>query len=199
MSRQATFTLHLRIPEWTTNPKVSINREEVGLSVNNGIGTINRKWKNRDSLLLELPMELRTLKWHKGAHAIERGPLVYSLKIESEEKTKNRNDGYGKFIEVYPQEDWNFALLQSGLDDLSSLITVTENDWDGSYPWNLKNAPITLKMQAKRLPEWELVYGAPQLPDPEVLRNSSTYKTEVISLFPNGFTTLRITEFPVVK
>lgn len=199
LSRTAHFPFHLRIPEWTTNPKISINGTSVAVSVNNGIAIIDRQWKNGDSLVLELPMYIRTSQWHKGSTAIERGPLVYALKIEGEERIKNRNDGYGAFTEIYPKDNWNYALIQSELDALQSSVQIVETDLkDSTYPWNLRNAPIALRMKASRLEEWKLINGAPKFPEENSVDHYKTMETEEITLIPYGCTTLRITEFPVI-
>jgi len=199
LSGNATFPFHLRIPEWTRGPKIKINGKAFLTEIDNGIAIIDREWKNGDNLTLELPMQLRASKWHLGSMAIERGPLVYSLKIEGEKRHKNRNDGYGDFYEIYPREDWNYALLQTELDAIPTSVEVINNNWDGSYPWNLSNAPISLKIKAKKLHEWQLVEGVPKFPDQKILENASFSATDEITLIPYGCSTLRITEFPVLK
>ena len=70
---------------------------------------------------------------------------------------------------------------------------------DNTYPWNLKNAPIALKMKASRLEEWKLINGAPKFPEENSVDLSKTMETEEITLIPYGCTTLRITEFPVIS
>jgi hypothetical protein len=128
--------------------------------------------------------------------------LVYSLKIEGEEKVKDRNDRFKPFTEVYPKSDWNFALTSTTVADLTNSIELVENEWDGSYPWNLENAPIELRLTGVQLPEWKLVKSAPQLPAnlPSKLSGSElTKRQKPITLIPYGCTTLRITEFPVVS
>ena len=199
LSETAQFPFHLRIPEWASNPKIRVNEKEVPVSIEKGIAILNRQWKDGDELTLELPMQIQTSKWHEGAIAIERGPLVYALQIGAEERAKNRNDGYGQFTEFYPKTDWNYGLLQSELDRLPSAIEISMNDWDGSYPWNLKNAPITLKMKAAKLSDWQLINDAPSFPDQATIDNFNPSEVEVISLVPYGCTVLRISEFPVIR
>ena len=85
-------------------------------------------------------MKITTSVWHEFSTTVERGPLVYALKIEGEE-TQNRREGYGKFTEVIAKTPWNYGLLQKQLDKLPVSATVAEQSWDGEYPWNLENAP----------------------------------------------------------
>jgi len=103
---------------------------------------------------------------------------------------------FAKFIST-PISEVN--RLQAMVPSKASSIEIITNDWDGDYPWNLKKAPIALHMKAKRLPEWQLVNGAPKFPDKKTLANSTSDVTEKITLVPYGCTTLRITEFPVVR
>ncbi len=201
LSEDAAFPFHLRIPAWAKNPEIKVNGEAAPVTIQNQVAIINRSWKNGDQITLTLPMELKTSTWYQNLVSIERGPLVYSLKIEGEEKIKDRNDRFKPFTEVYPKSDWNFALPSTTLTDLSNAIELVENEWDGSYPWNLENAPIELRLTGVQLPEWKLVKSAPQLPanlpsklsEPEL-----TQRQKSITLIPYGCTTLRITEFPVI-
>ena len=201
LSEDAAFPFHLRIPAWAKNAEIKVNGEVIEASIQKQVAIINRIWKNGDQVTLTLPMELETSTWYQNMVSIERGPLVYSLKVEAEEKVKDRNDRFKPFTEVYPKSDWNFALTSTTVADLTNSIELVENEWDGSYPWNLENAPIELRLTGVQLPEWKLVKSAPQLPAnlPSKLSGSElTKRQKSITLIPYGCTTLRITEFPVV-
>jgi DUF1680 family protein len=201
LSEDATFPFHLRIPAWAKKAEIKVNGSPAEETIQNQVAIIQRIWKTGDQVTLTLPMELKTSTWYKSMVTIERGPLVYSLKIESEEKIKDRKDRFRPFTEVYPTEDWNYALPKNALADLENSIELVENEWDGSYPWNLENAPIELRMQGVHLSEWKTVKSAPQLPDSftgKISGSDLTKRQKTITLIPYGCTTLRITEFPVV-
>ena len=52
-----------------------------------------REWKNGDVVELSRPMPVRKSRWHEISVSLERGPLVYALKIEAaEELVKNEKD-----------------------------------------------------------------------------------------------------------
>jgi DUF1680 family protein len=201
LSEESTFPFHLRIPAWAKQAVIAVNGSPIETSIQNQVAIIQRTWKTGDQVTLTLPMELKTSTWYKSMITIERGPLVYSLKINSEERIKDRKDRFRAFTEVYPTEDWNYALAASSLSDLENSIELVENEWDGSYPWNLENAPIELRIQGVHLPEWKTVKSAPQLPDSftgKISGSELTKRQKTITLIPYGCTTLRITEFPVV-
>lgn len=199
VSKPTSFPFHLRIPKWTHKASIIINGENTPFSINNGIAVINREWKTGDKLVLKLPMNIKKKKWAQETISLERGPLVFALKINEDKRLKNRNDGYGTFTEIYPKDKWNYGLIDMDSAALNKNIKVVFNQWEGNYPWNLENTPISLKLKAVSIPEWKLIDGAPIIPDN--LNNSlnENLTTEEIILVPYGCTTLRITEFPTMS
>jgi DUF1680 family protein len=194
LSADSYFPFHLRIPDWAVNPTVAINGESFAFENKKGIAIIERTWKDGDQIILNLPMKLKATTWYKGMAAMERGPLVYSLKVEGEERTKDRNDRFRAFQEVLPLSPWNYGLSEKTLSDLENSVQFQENSWDGTYPWNLQNAPVQMKIVARRLPLWQKINQVPFTMEPENLGPN-----EEIVLVPYGCTTLRVTEFPVIK
>ncbi|MBC9797108.1 beta-L-arabinofuranosidase domain-containing protein [Sinomicrobium weinanense] len=196
LSETSAFPFHLRIPSWAENPVISVNGEVVGAPVNNQIAVIDREWRTGDEIVLKLPMKTKTSKWYEFSVAVERGPLVYALKIPHEKRKKDRDDGYREFFEFYPAGDWNYGLVEPELENPAENIEVVEHDWDGSYPWNLENAPLELRLKGVKADDWKAINGVPVMPG--FWRNFKNVNTvEEISLIPYGCTTLRITEFPV--
>lgn len=199
-SENVTFPFHLRIPGWTENATITINGEPLNIEPENGVVKIHRTWANGDVVTLKMPMQLRTSQWYDFATSVERGPLVYALRIEDEWRQKNRADKYGTFFEVLPRSDWNYALYFKDIDNLDEAFQVDESEWNGAYPWNLENAPVALKARGIQLPEWQLSPdGLPLFPAWWGPRDTPEDKIDFdeITLVPYGCTTLRITEFPV--
>ncbi len=197
LSENASFPFHLRIPEWSDHSEITINGELWKGDMTNQVAIISREWRSGDEIKLKMSMELKTSQWYDFATCIERGPLVYALKIRDEKRTINRNDKYKDFQEVHALDDWNFALHSDDLMDLSNSIEVIEKPWDGSYPWNLDSAPIELKMKGIQIPEWVLSNSAPIFPAWWGERPKEDIDYTEITLIPYGCTILRITEFPV--
>ncbi|MBN7812584.1 glycoside hydrolase family 127 protein [Algoriphagus sp. H41] len=201
LSESSRFPFHLRIPAWARDFEILVNGQKQDVDTKDGIAILDREWKSGDLVKLRLPMELNSSTWFKGLVSIERGPLVYSLKVTHDEKAKDRGDRFRAFTEVYPTSDWNFALSQSDLENLEDVVGIKETEWDGSYPWNLENAPVELHLSAVQLPEWTLVNGAPQLPEKafsKISKEEWEGRKKTVTLIPYGCTTLRITEFPTL-
>jgi len=84
--RPVIFDVKLRIPGWSSNAKVSVNGEALGVTeAVNGYLTINRTWAKGDLITLDLPMPPQRLYAHPGVImnagrvALKRGPLVYCV------------------------------------------------------------------------------------------------------------------------
>ena len=74
---------------------------------------------------------------------------------------------------------------------------IQENNWNEKNPWSLENAPIQINANGAIINDWFETKGMP-VPIPYSPRD---IKKEIkpITLIPYGCTTLRITEFPVVR
>ena len=109
------FTFELRIPGWCKDPSVMINGKPVDIVAENNIIKLKRTWHKNDIVVLKLPMEISTSRWHEGSVAIERGPLLYALKIQEEWKEKKNDEWEDTFYEVYPKSPWNYGIPKKTL------------------------------------------------------------------------------------
>jgi hypothetical protein len=195
------FPLHLRIPGWCKQASVKVNDKVIHIDADEDIIVLDRVWNENDIVELSLPMEVKKSRWYENSIGIERGPLVYALKIqENWVKTKRSSgpigdEGYeDPFWEVFPASDWNYALNNKVKP---KHFDVTIKDTIEDMPWNLKNAPITLTIKAKKIDEWKMVnHSAGPIPATTWPTRFPYEKEEIIELIPYGCTTLRISEFP---
>ena len=82
-SREAEFPVRLRIPRWCEEATVSVNGKPLGEKPKGGrFHVISRKWKQGDTIGLDMPMKPRFVKGRKaqsGRVAVMRGPVVFCL------------------------------------------------------------------------------------------------------------------------
>jgi len=203
-AKNIAFPFHLRIPTWCKKATVSINGKKWQEVAGNQIVVVNRTWKSGDVVQLELPMHLFKSTWYENSMAVERGPITYALKIGEAWKTvQNEKDPiwYGaQYTEVRPTTPWNYGLLQVQDNKLAENFKVVTKELTNTYPWSIANAPIEIKTKAKRISSWQL-YNDMAGPIPySITSDLETGKEEEeITLVPYGCTTLRISQFPVIR
>jgi len=86
-SEPQSFDFAVRIPRWCRQPVAKINGMTVPFKYRPGeILHLPRVWKKGDTLELDFPMEVRTVRGRKrqsGRFAVMRGPVVYALDTRS--------------------------------------------------------------------------------------------------------------------
>ncbi len=203
------FPLRLRIPSWCENASVMVNGKSVMTPKGGEVVKVERKWKNGDKVELTLPMKVRVVTWNgQNSISVERGPLVYALKMdENWERVKFRDENDAKNFggeawQVTSDSPWNYGIedFDRNNPDGAFTVSVDESKLKSDYPWNQKNAAITIKTKAKRIPYWGL-YNESAGPLPygwAYWHGMENQATEEITLIPYGCTTLRISQFPIV-
>ena len=188
------FPIALRIPEWASHSEIRVNGQRENGVKTGTFHTISRQWKAGDVVEAEFPMEIRAARWFNNSVALERGPLVFSLKIGTDWQ-KIRDNAQGADWAAYPKTPWNYALLVDEKHPAKS-IRLKESAV-ANYPFSADGAPVQMEVKARRLPDWKLEEGsAGTLPQSPV---RSSQPLETVTLIPYGAAKLRITEFPVLK
>lgn len=86
LERPATFTVHLRVPEWCPGYRLSVNGKALQVQPRpDGYLAVGREWQTGDTVIYEMDMPVQLL-WSnpavrqlEGRVAIQRGPVVYCL------------------------------------------------------------------------------------------------------------------------
>jgi hypothetical protein len=193
------FPLFLRIPEWCSEPRISINgHTEAVRPCPLKYVLIEREWHEGDEVRLVLPMEVRLAVWSDNGNSVSvrRGPLTYSLRIEEKWVNHGDNDRWPSY-EVCPSSPWNYGLVvDSG--DLGRAFSVVKKGMPKSEePFSPDAAPVQLSVRAKRLTQWRQEENGLVGPLPDSPARSGE-PTETITLIPMGCARLRIAAFPTV-
>jgi hypothetical protein len=201
MKKPVTIPLQLRIPAWCTEAIVTLNGKALRTAKGGQIITLEQTWKDKDILMLQLPMEVTTSNWAKNSRAVERGPLVYALKL-GERWEKGNEPTEGDYFSIYPTEAWNYGILQDAIRDPKAKLQVTVRPVATPFVWNQQHAPITITAPARKIPDWKIVNGIAHQPittRTNVYQGETGKEIETISLIPYGCTKVRVVAFPVVK
>lgn len=219
------FPLSLRIPGWCQSARLLVNGESVAGNLrSSSFFTLTRLFKDGDQITLLLPMQIKTSRWPHGGISVERGPLVYALKIEEDwrivKEETHHLPGFPAY-NLYPASAWNYALDLDETEPQKDVEIIYHTFTDD--PWNLQSAPIELRVPARRVLRWKLskhhtihsfyqgpeglknykLKGdftfTPQLPAAKSLAQRLGKKIVQITLVPYGCTKLRLTIFPYVR
>jgi len=216
------FPVHLRMPSWMEAgvlngthdrsgvidpallllpdpPKIDgahfmlLTREGPG-TVSSHFYRIDGHFGNKTTWVNRVPMQPSLYRGERGAVAVRRGPLVYSLKIGADWKKLRGVEPFADW-EVEPATPWNYA-LELDPADLAKSLRFEERPV-GALPFSTDGAPVVAHARGRRLPGWTLEKNAAAPPPESPV--TSDQPLEDLLLIPYGCTDLRVTEFPVLK
>jgi hypothetical protein len=193
------FPLVLRVPGWAAGALISVNDGAAKPLKPGSFHRLQREWQDGAMVDLTFPMRAKATRRYNQAIAVERGPLVYSLKLGEDwtqvnEDKPHRELPHGDF-EVRPTTPWNYGLVIDEAKPDASVKFVERPV--GEKPFSPEGAGMMAQAKGQRLPDWKLEHGwAGEIaPEPQ----SSTQPMEDVVLIPYGCTNIRITEFPALK
>lgn len=207
------FPLYLRIPSWTQNASIEINKKKTTTKLAAGkYARIECTWKDGDVVTVNYPMEFSSKTWqvNKNSVSLNYGPLTLSLNIGEEcKKVDSRKTAIGDSkwqetadpsqwptYEIYPTTPWNYALV---LDkkNLFRNLKVEKRAWPANnFPFTQNNSPFVVKAKGRQVSSWKIdEFGlCGVMPDEDCAKSA---QIDNITLVPMGTARLRITSFPV--
>ena len=192
-----TFPLRLRLPAWAKRYELSgqLGTISIPWGVKSEYASMSPRWAGTETVKLLFTMEARLYQGYNGAVAIERGPLVFALPIDTEwKKFRDRPNLPFDDWEVYPKSPWNYA-LEIDREQLARSIVFFDRVV-GMEPFSALRAPVVARVKARRLAGWGLLQGAAAPPPQSPV--ASQESLEELTLIPYGCTDLRVTEFPIL-
>jgi hypothetical protein len=190
------FPLHLRIPFWTADRRgtaVVAGTKLMDLEPGRFL-RLSRTWTAGDVVELDFPMLPRAVSSFQSSLVVERGPLVFSLKI-GEQWSVVKEHPRAPDYEVKPTTPWNYALAIRP-EDFASRLEVEERPV-GQYPFSHEGAPVIIRAKARRLPSWTMQNDSAAPPPRSPVETAEPEET--VTLIPYGAARLRITAFPHMR
>ncbi|MGC9521328.1 MAG: beta-L-arabinofuranosidase domain-containing protein [Anaerolineae bacterium] len=194
-----TFALWLRIPSWASEPTLRLPDGATVRPQPNSYHRIHREWQGDTTLALTLPMQPKLWHGYRDAVAIERGPLVYALKVGEQWNRVHEDAPYRELPhadwEVVPTTPWAYA-LDVAEETLTEDVRFEEREI-GPFPFSPEGAPVIATVKGRQLGTWGLERGsAADVPRSPV---ESQAPLTALTLIPYGCTNLRVTEFPTLR
>lgn len=197
VEKETDFPLYIRIPSWCENAVVQIDGESITSQQAGVFLKLDRKWVDKTKIKLVFKMKPRISRRYRNSVALERGPIVYSLKVVEEWKKVREYDEYKPLPvadwEVYPKTPWNYAIKLS--EETVKDLEFKEHPI-GKCLFSKESAPISVSVEGARIGCWGLENGSPgEMPESPFLTEENLVTLELV---PYGCTHLRITEFPTL-
>jgi hypothetical protein len=166
------FSFSFRIPGWCEKAQAFVNGESIREPLQPGaFFTIRRRFVDNDHISLVLPMQLKISHWPLEGVGIERGPLVFALRIAEDWRVAAsakdvRNDAWRMVPngvrstpdfpdwDLLPASPWNYALALDEANAVSRIQVVQKPM--SLNPWRTDTAPIELRVPARSVHGWDI-------------------------------------------
>ena len=201
-----TYPLYIRVPEWCTDPSVTVNGHAVCAELVSGeYAVITAEWEDGDIITLTFPAEITATVTDNNSVSIRKGAVLFALEIGEEWKKTNYNPHNWRSVRDYPSyditptTDWNYALENFNFEDVASNFKVIRNTITDEMRYQLSDVPIVLEAKARAIKDWKLNTAleiAGDTPVSPVAADRLDDEIVTVRLVPYAYTRLRITLMP---
>ena len=207
VDRPTTMSFIARIPGWCNSATMLINGVESPETMIPGtFAKIVRTFNTGDVVTLQFDIDtkLEQMPANQGTY-VKRGPLLFSFPVPTKQtidkkvyaNLNGKKSENPEFVcyDLRPDGDWNYGIDCLAADAQTKFELVRRQV--SGFPFDEGNSPITIKVPAKKVLDWQLVANrfTPPVPAPG-LASSDGQPTQTIELVPYGSTRLRLTVFP---
>lgn len=158
LKEQTGFDFYIRIPQWCSNPKVLLNGVAVKETLTQGTYVpLFAQYKEGDMVTVILPSTFNLTPQVENGITVEKGPLIYALKIAENWKIDskdNRSTADFPAYELFAKSPWNYALCLTP-ENIQQQIKVIKKPYSDN-PWSIENAPIELQVPARLVTGWAM-------------------------------------------
>lgn len=182
------INIKLRVPEWAERFVLKVNNDSLEIEKDEDFIELRNLNPERNEITISFSPEIRFSRWYENSISVERGPLLFGLKIKEKWKKIAREEPFADY-EVYPGTPWNYAL------NLSEDFKVEKSKVNPT-PFSPDEPPIKMHTKGLRLKNWQLVDNSAG-PIPKISKEDlNVSEFEDVQLIPYGCSNLRIAEFP---
>ena len=152
---QVRFPLALRIPAWTTGPRITVNGKNLSAAGSTSAGWIvaDQTWRDGDRIVLTLPMAVQVKKWTANGDSVSiyRGPLAYSLKIGERWERYNQDAKWAAITRFSRQRSGIGLVLDPAKADSGIRVARPSYEVGNDQPFTPNAAPVSLSAKARKI------------------------------------------------
>jgi len=158
LKEAASFDFYIRIPHWCSNATVLLNGERLKSSFAAGTYIpLRQAYKEGDKVTVILPSTFTLPAQVENGISVERGPLLYALKIAEDwqiDTLDDRSNTDYPAYQLFAKSPWNYALCLNN-ENVQQAIQVVNKTYSDN-PWSIETAPIELQVPARLVNGWAI-------------------------------------------
>ena len=190
------FIFSFRIPTWAPSTQLVVNGKQNIIKGKSGTMYSVSLPAMVSKMSLQFETHFRVVPGIRNSISLHRGSLVFALQMQEKWTQLNHYMFNSSDWQVLPLSPWNYGVMIANFSNPDSSIDLHVSSIS-QYPFAEWAPPIYAKIQAKLIPEWQVLNNAADYPPFSPVFSNQTVET--ITLIPFGCAKLRISSFPWLK